>query len=81
MFASIALATGEVPSTVVAKDAVVVKDGRARVFAIIDRRVEERVVQTGVEKDGQIAVVRGVRAGEKLVLKPSETLQNGQAVE
>lgn len=81
MFASIALATGEVPSTVVPKDAVVVKDGRSRVFAIVDRRVEERVVQTGVEKDGLVAVVRGVRAGDKLVLKPSETLQNGQAVE
>jgi membrane fusion protein, multidrug efflux system len=81
MFASIALATGEAPSTVVLKDAIVMKDGRARVFAVVDHRLEERVVQTGVEKDGVIAVVRGVRAGDKLVLKPSETLQNGQAVE
>jgi membrane fusion protein, multidrug efflux system len=81
MFASIALATGEVPSTVVAKDAVVIKDGRARVFAVVDHRLQERVVQTGVEKDGMIAVVRGVSAGDKVVLKPAETLQNGQAVE
>ena len=81
MFTSIALATGEAPSPVVLKDAILVKDGRARVFAVVDHRAEERVVQTGVEKDGVIAVVRGVRAGDKLVLKPSETLQNGQAVE
>ena len=81
MFASIALATGEAPSTVAPKSAVVLKDGRARVFAVVDHRLEERVVQTGVEKDDLVAVVRGVRAGDKLVLKPSEALQNGQAVE
>lgn len=81
MFASIALATGEAPSTVVARDAIVLKDGRARVFAVVDGRLEERVVQIGAEKGDMVAVLRGVRAGDKLVLKPSEALQNGQAVE
>jgi membrane fusion protein, multidrug efflux system len=81
MFAAIALSAGEAPLPVVAKESVVVKDGTPRVFVVVDRRVEERVVQPGPEKGAMVAVVRGVRAGDKVVPKPAPTLQNGQAVE
>lgn len=81
MFASIALATGEAPSPVVPRSAIVLKDGRKHLFVVHDHRLEERVVQTGAEKDDAVAVLRGVRAGDKIVIKPSEALQNGQAVE
>jgi RND family efflux transporter MFP subunit len=81
MFASVALATAEVPSPVVPRSALVPRDGRAHLFAVVDHRLEERVVQTGVEKGDAVAVLRGVRAGEAIVINPSEALQNGQAVE
>ncbi|WP_438006447.1 efflux RND transporter periplasmic adaptor subunit [Sorangium sp. So ce321] len=81
MFASIALATGEAPSPVVPRSAIVPRAGRAHLFTVVDRRIEERVVQTGVEKGDAVAVLRGVRAGETIVIQPSEQLQNGQAVE
>ncbi|WP_437876136.1 efflux RND transporter periplasmic adaptor subunit [Sorangium sp. So ce513] len=81
MFASIALATGEAPSLVVPRSAIVPRDGRAHLFVVVDRRLEERVVQTGAEKGDDIAVLRGVRAGEAVVINPSEALQNGLAVE
>ncbi|WP_437599076.1 efflux RND transporter periplasmic adaptor subunit [Sorangium sp. So ce590] len=81
MFASIALATGEAPGPVVPRSAIVSKEGRAHLFAVVDRRIEERVVQIGVEKGDVVAVLRGVRAGDAIVMKPSEELQNGQAVE
>ncbi len=42
----------------------------ARVYAVVDHRLEERVVQTGVEKDGVIAIVRGVRAGTSWCSNP-----------
>ncbi|WP_437483036.1 efflux RND transporter periplasmic adaptor subunit [Sorangium sp. So ce1014] len=81
MFASIALATGEAPGPVVPRSAILSKEGRAHLFAVVDRRIEERVVQIGVEKGDAVAVLRGVRAGDTIVMKPSEELQNGQAVE
>ncbi|WP_438025350.1 efflux RND transporter periplasmic adaptor subunit [Sorangium sp. So ce233] len=81
MFASIALATGEAPSLVVPRSSVVPREGRAHLFVVVDRRLEERVVQLGAEKGDAVAVLRGVRAGEAIVIHPSEALRNGQAVE
>jgi len=81
MFAAIALAIDEAPSPVIPKSAIVMKEGRVHVFAVVDHRLEERVVQTGAEKGDVIAALRGVRPNDELVIKPSESLQNGQAVE
>jgi membrane fusion protein, multidrug efflux system len=81
MFAAIALDAGEGPMLVVPKESVVKKEGSSRVFAVVDRRIEERVVQLGPTKGGVVAVARGLSEGEHVVAKPSETLQNGQAVE
>ncbi|WP_437681470.1 efflux RND transporter periplasmic adaptor subunit [Sorangium sp. So ce131] len=81
MFASIALATGEAKGPVVPRSAILPKEGRAHLFVVVDRRLEERVVQTGAEKGDAVAVARGVRAGDKVVITPSEALRNGQAVE
>jgi len=81
MFASIALETGEVKKPVVPRSALVEKEGRSHVFAVVDRRLEERVVQTGVEKNELVAVLRGLRSGDHIVLEPGQGLQNGQAVE
>jgi membrane fusion protein (multidrug efflux system) len=97
MFASIELLTGEEPAPVVPREALLAKEGRSHVFVVVDRdsarqaglrpdtpvdrRLEERVVQVGAARGDLVAVARGVRPGDRLVLKPSETLQNGQAVE
>jgi membrane fusion protein, multidrug efflux system len=81
MFAAIELHTGEAPAPVAPAAALLLKDGTTRVFAVVDRRLEERVVQRGVTSDGQVALLRGVHAGDKLVLGPTEALLNGQAVE
>ncbi len=81
MFAAVQLATGEVPLPVVPKESVVTREGASCVFAVVDRRVEQRVVQLGPSRGDVVAVVRGVAAKDKVVLKPAETLQNGQAVE
>jgi RND family efflux transporter MFP subunit len=81
MFAAIALDAGEAALPVVPKDSVVTREGGARVFAVVDRRVEERVVQVGPAKGDVVAVVRGVVPGDRVVLSPAASLQNGQAVE
>jgi membrane fusion protein (multidrug efflux system) len=81
MFATVALLTGETPALVLPRSALVAKeDGRTHVFAVVDRRIEERVVQTGAAKGDVVAIVQGVKSGDKVVLAPTETLRNGQAV-
>lgn len=80
MFASISLLVGEAPMPVVPKTAVVAKDGRTHLFAVVDQRLEERVVQTGAPKGDFVAVVRGLRSGEKVVAAPTDALKNGQMV-
>lgn len=81
MFAAIELVTGESTVPVVPRDALLTKEGTTRVFAVVDRRLEERVVQPGVSRGEVVAVLRGVRPGDQLVQKPSDALLNGQAVE
>jgi membrane fusion protein (multidrug efflux system) len=81
MFAAIDLYTGEAPLPVVPRDTLLTKDGTSRVFAVVDRRLEERVVQPGVSQGDVVAVLRGVRPGDQIVVKPTEALLNGQAVD
>jgi RND family efflux transporter MFP subunit len=80
MFASISLLTGEAPMSVVPKTAVVEKDGRTHVFAVVDQRIEERVVQTGARKGDLIAIARGLKSGDKVVAAPTDAVKNGQPV-
>jgi RND family efflux transporter MFP subunit len=80
MFASISLLVGEAPLPVVPKSAVIEKDGHPHVFAVVDQRLEERVVQTGATKGDLIAVLRGLRSGEKVVAAPTPAIKNGQMV-
>ena len=81
MFASAALRTADVAATVIPKEAVVTREGRSEVYAVVDHRLEQRVVQLGAEKGALVAVTRGLSNGEHIVNKPAPTLQNGQAVE
>lgn len=80
MFASISLLVGEAPMPVVPRTAVVEKDGRTHVFAVVDQRLEERIVQTGAPKGDLVAIVRGLRSGEKVVTTPTDATKNGQMV-
>ena len=79
MFASVALRTGEVPLPVIPKSAVVEKEGRSHIFVLAAQRIEERVVQTLAFSGEQVAVLSGLKANEKVVVKPTPALHNGAA--
>jgi membrane fusion protein, multidrug efflux system len=81
MFADARIVSGEAKHPVVPKSALVQKEGRDTVSAVVDRRLEERVVQLGATKGDLVACVRGIKAGERIVNRPAPTLHNGQAVE
>ena len=80
MFASVRLEAGEEPTPVVPKSAITTRDGRTAAFVVVNGRVEQRVVQTTETLGDEIAVIRGVAEGEKVVVAPAETLRNGQLV-
>jgi membrane fusion protein, multidrug efflux system len=84
MFASVLLETGTEKTPVVPRGALISKEGRSHVLVVVDGRLEERVVQTGStvgSGTGEIvAVLRGLRVGDKIVAKPTGSLRNGQTV-
>jgi len=80
MFASMSLQVQAEKSPVVPRAALLSKEGRTHVLVVADGRIDGRVVQIGAEEGGLVVVVRGFSPGDKVVVKPSETLRNGQAV-
>jgi RND family efflux transporter MFP subunit len=52
----------------------------ARLFAVVDGRLEERIVQTGPERDGYVAVLDGLRPGERVVTRLSDEIRDGVPV-
>jgi membrane fusion protein, multidrug efflux system len=81
MFATVALGVPDKVTASIPKSALRIRDGKSYVFAIVDNRVEERVVLTGMERGDDIAVTRGLRAQDKIVSKPADTITNGQYVD
>lgn len=78
MFAAVELASGTRERPVVPRSSLLERDGRYVAFVEADGRLEERIVQTGESLGDQIAVMRGITAGDKLVLAPTKELRNGQ---
>jgi membrane fusion protein, multidrug efflux system len=81
MFAVARLEVGEkkmmaVPATAVKKDAT-----SSRVYAVVEKRLQERVVQTGGERDGLVAIVAGVKPGEAVVTQPGSDVRDGVLVQ
>ncbi|MBS2020552.1 MAG: efflux RND transporter periplasmic adaptor subunit [Deltaproteobacteria bacterium] len=80
MFAVATLLAGEkkvaaVPTTSIKKD-----EATARVFVVAEKRIQERLVQLGGEKEGSIAVLAGVKPGEAVVVNPGPDVRDGAPV-
>jgi membrane fusion protein (multidrug efflux system) len=81
MFAVATLETGEktvatVPTNALKKDA-----DATKAFIVVDKHVQERIVQTGSEKEGTTAVLVGVKAGEQVVVAPGPDVRDGAKVQ
>lgn len=81
MFAVAKLETSEKPQPAVPSAAVVSRADVSRVYAIIDKRVQERIVQTGGERGGKTAIVAGVKVGESVIVSPGPEVRDGALVE
>ena len=68
------------PTPFVPVSAVRTESGVSQVFVIANERAEQRFVQLGREVGGQFEIVRGLRAGERVAVRPPAALVDGSAV-
>jgi RND family efflux transporter MFP subunit len=68
------------PMVLVPKEAVVTRDGKSVVFEVQDGKVRQRVLEIGLERQGQLVVRQGLAGAEILVARPPETLKDGDRV-
>jgi RND family efflux transporter MFP subunit len=68
------------PRTAVNRSALISHGGKYTVFAIQGDRVVETPVRTGEELGDMIEILEGVKAGERVVVKPPNRLRNGSRV-
>lgn len=83
MFVRAKVITGKRSLPVVPRDALLERGTTWRVFVAVDGKAEERVVQLGPEFEAErVAIVRGVEAGESVVVADNlGKLRDGQTID
>ena len=81
MFAVAKLPLGTQLAPVVPAAALVRDDTGTRLFAVIGRQIQERLVQTGESSGDGVAIVAGVKPGDVVVLRPGAEVHDGARVE
>jgi RND family efflux transporter MFP subunit len=81
LFATAQLDVGKQKLPVVPTSAVKTEGDTTRLYAVIDKHVEERIVQLGPQEGDVIGVLKGVSVGERVVVKPTEQISDGVQVE
>jgi RND family efflux transporter MFP subunit len=78
MFADVEIVTTVLPDALLITDTALQTDGDAQIvfIALSDNRFEKRIVKTGMEQHGRVAVLEGVREDEKVVTEGSFILKS-----
>jgi membrane fusion protein (multidrug efflux system) len=79
-FVTAELPTGKVTQALVPKSALIESGSEQTVFAIVDKRLEQRAVHTGMTIDDRVAVSEGLKKGDRVVLNPKPDLKDGSPV-
>lgn len=80
MFADVGVNIGTSRRPAVPTSAVLDRDGKKHVFAVVDGRLQERLIHHGPVVDGQLVVQDGLREGEQVVASELTGLVNGARV-
>lgn len=81
LFATAQLDVGKQKLPVVPASAVKTEGDTTRLFAVVEKHVEERIVQLGPAENDVVGILKGVSAGERIVAKPGEAISDGVEVE
>jgi len=81
MFAVATLSFGEKKAIVVPTSSLKKDESGSRVFIVIDKHVQERLVQVLGDKEGVSAIAAGVKPGETVVVAPGPDVRDGALVQ
>jgi multidrug efflux pump subunit AcrA (membrane-fusion protein) len=87
MSAKVAFLEKEMPEnqraarTVVQPAAIFQRDGQSVVFVIKEGKAMEMTVETGERIGDMVEVLKGPKAGEKVILRPGDGLDNGDNIQ
>ena len=80
-FAHVRITTEQHDDALLVPRIAVVQDRQERVvFVVVDGRAQRRIVEVGFEQGGQAEILKGLAAGEKVVVKGQTALKDGAAV-
>lgn len=80
MFATVELGVGEEELPTVPVDAVKSEGTVRRIYLVKDGAAYEMVVQTGVIKDGRVAILEALSPGDKVIVRPPPGLRDGTVI-
>jgi membrane fusion protein (multidrug efflux system) len=80
MFVTAKLSIGEQTLPAVPESAVRVDGPQRHVFAVVSGRVEDRLVQVGLQREGHVAIVDGLKTGEQVVAELGPDVRDGAKV-
>jgi membrane fusion protein (multidrug efflux system) len=81
MFATAKIGLGTYDSAVLPAAALREEGSTKHVFVVRQNRLEERVVETGEQVGDEVAVVKGITAGEMVVARNGSELKDGSTVQ
>ncbi len=68
------------PLTVINSSAIIDRDGKKFVFAIINNKAKETQINTGISIGEMTEVVSGLKIGDKVVIKPLDKVKDGSRI-
>lgn len=80
MFLTVKLTRGASNALLVPEQSLVPEQGNVFVYVVRDDRVEKRQVRTGERRVGEVQIVAGLAAGEKVVTEGTQKLRDGAPV-
>ena len=80
MFMSLEIILSESDFLVVPEEAIVVQAAEVYVFVVAGDTAERRPVETGMRRDGKVAITSGLDVGERVVIRGLQRLRDGMAV-
>lgn len=81
MFSIAKVVVGEEEQPTVPSEAIKADGTTKRMFLARNGKAFELVVRTGVEKEGRVAVLEPLAAGDKVIIKPPAGLQDGSSIQ
>ncbi|XWN30102.1 MAG: efflux RND transporter periplasmic adaptor subunit [Devosia sp.] len=81
MFMRLSLTLGDRDAVVVSEEAIVLQAGQPIVFVAKEGTAARRPIETGTRRESMVEVVNGVDAGEAVIVRGVQSLQDGSRID